>query len=269
LSFKESGKILVTTIESLGAHTLESIEGFGHYIVFLGHTLQRTFVPPLSFGLLVRQVEFVGSKSTTIILLAGIMVGGIFGFQLGEIFRIFGAESMMGAAAAYTLSREMAPVVGGMLVAGRAGSAMAAEIAIMRVNEQIDAMRVMSVNPLAYLVAPRVVATVLVMPLLTSLFTISGVITSFFVGIGFYDIDVGLFLQKLTAVVKPNDVFQGLQKSVVFGLILSSVGCYQGFYARGGAKGVGKATTQSVVISFVLILVSDFFITYLQYKWGR
>lgn len=269
MAIRESGRFVKVAVESLGEFTLEAIGSLGHFVVFLGHSAQRTFVPPLSFALLIRQIEFVGSKSTAIILLAGIMVGGIFGFQLGEIFRIFGAESMMGAAAAYTLSREMAPVVGGMLVAGRAGSAMAAEIAIMRVNEQIDAMRVMSVNPLAYLVAPRVVATIFVMPLLTSLFTISGVITSFFVGIGFYDIDVGLFLQKLTAVVKPNDVFQGLQKAVVFGLILSSVGCYQGFYASGGAKGVGRATTQSVVISFVLILLSDFFMTYLQYKWGR
>ena len=174
----------------------------------------------------------------------------------------------MGAAAAYTLSREMAPVVGGMLVAGRAGSAMAAEIAIMRVNEQIDAMRVMSVNPIAYLVAPRVVATIIVMPLLTSLFIISGVLTSFLVGVGFYDVDVGLFIQKIATVVKPKDVFEGLQKAFVFGWILSTVGCYQGYHAGGGARGVGKATTMSVVISFVLILISDFIMTYLQFHFS-
>lgn len=175
---------------------------------------------------------------------------------------------MMGAAAAYTLSREMAPVVGGFLVAGRAGSAMAAEIAIMRVNEQIDAMGVMAVNPYNYLIAPRVLASVIMMPLLTSIFVISGVFTSFIVGISFYDVDVGRFIKRISWVVEPSDVFQGLQKAVVFGLILSTVSCYKGFFASGGAKGVGQATTSSVVASFVLILVSDFLITYLQYKFS-
>ena len=256
------------SIAALGAFSLEPIQSFGKFLIFNYETFKRTFYPPVSLILLIRQLEFVGNRSFMVIVLAGVMVGGIFGFQLGEIFRIFGAESMMGAAAAYTLSREMAPVVGGFLVAGRAGSAMAAEIAIMRVNEQIDAMGVMAVNPYNYLIAPRVLASVIMMPLLTSIFVISGVFTSFIVGISFYDVDVGRFIKRISWVVEPSDVFQGLQKAVVFGLILSTVSCYKGFFASGGAKGVGQATTSSVVASFVLILVSDFLITYLQYKFS-
>jgi len=260
--------VLHRSISALGAFSLGPIEGFGKFVVFNFETLRRTFYPPVSLILLIRQLEFVGNRSFAVIVLAGVMVGGIFGFQLGEIFRIFGAESMMGAAAAYTLSREMAPVVGAFLVAGRAGSAMAAEIAIMRVNEQIDAMGVMAVNPYNYLIAPRVLASLIMMPLLTSIFVISGVFTSFIVGINFYDVDVGRFIERISWVVEPNDVFQGLQKAVVFGLILSTISCYKGFFATGGAKGVGQATTSSVVASFVLILVSDFLITYLQYKFS-
>lgn len=253
-------------ITFIGVKTLEPIEDLGKFLVFFYEGVRRIFFPPVNIVLLMRQMEFVGNRSFWVIFLAGSMVGGIFGFQLGEIFRIFGAESMMGAAAAYTLSREMAPVVGAMLVAGRAGSAMAAEIAIMRVNEQIDAMGVMAVNPYGYLIAPRILATVIMMPLLSSIFVVSGVFTSFVVGVGFYDVDVGRFIERISFVVAPKDIYQGLQKAVVFGIILASVGCYKGFFASGGARGVGKATTSSVVVSFVLILVFDFFMTYIQYQ---
>lgn len=259
----------IKLVEALGSMVITPVESFGSYTFFVVESLRRIVVPPVKISLLVRQLEFVGNRSFGVIVLAGCMVGGIFGFQLGEIFKIFGAESMMGAAAAYTLSREMAPVVGAFLVAGRAGSAMAAEIAIMRVNEQIDAMGVMAVNPYGYLIAPRILASLIMMPLLSSIFVLSGVATSFVVGVSFYDVDVGLFVQKIGLVVAPKDVFQGLQKAVAFGFILSTVGCFKGFFARGGAKGVGQATTSSVVISFVLILISDFFITYIQYHFSQ
>lgn len=260
---------ILRIISLIGAGVLQPVEALGAFIKFVAEAIHRIFVPPISPALLIRQMEFVGNRSFNVIVLAGAMIGGIFGFQLGEIFKIFGATSMMGAAAAYTLSREMAPVVGAMLVAGRAGSAMAAEIAIMRVNEQIDAMRVMAVNPYWYLIGPRVLASVIMLPILSSFFVISGVITSFFVGVAFYDVDVGRFVDRISWVVDAEDVIQGLEKAVVFGFILASVGCYKGFFARGGARGVGRATTSSVVISFVLILVADFFMTYFQYRFSN
>ncbi len=214
-----------------------------------------------------QQMEFVGNKSFMVIVLAGCMVGGIFGFTLGDIFATFGTTSMMGAAATYVLSREMAPVTTAMLIAGRAGSSMAAELAIMRVNEQIDAMRVMAVDPLSYLVAPRVLASITMVPLLSAVFVVVGMGTAFVIGVFRFGADSGRFVERIAAVVDVGDIFQGLQKAFVFGLIVSSVSCYQGFYASGGAKGVGQATTSSVVVSLVLILVSDFFISYAQFRF--
>lgn len=256
----------IQAVQWVGQKTIQPVHELGSYCLFLAESIRRMAFPPINLVLLIRQMEFVGNRSFWVIVLAGCMVGGIFGFQLGEIFRVFGAESIMGAAAAYTLCREMAPVVGAMLVAGRAGSSMAAEIAIMRVNEQIDAMGVMAVNPYGYLIAPRILATVIMMPILSSIFVVAGVATAFLVGVSFYDVDVGLFFLKIGAVVQPRDIFDGLQKAVVFGLIFSSISCYRGFFARGGARGVGRATTSSVVISYVLILIFDFVMTYLQYS---
>ncbi len=256
---------LVTLV---GQAAMRPISNLGRFVLFSGETFRRMVSPPISLELLLRQMEFVGNRSLGVALLAGTMVGAIFGFQLGEIFRIFGAESMIGAAAGFTLSKELAPVVGSMLVTGRAGSAMAAEIATMRVNEQIDAMRVMAVNPYSYLIAPRVCASILMMPLIAALFILSGVFAAFIIGVSFYDVDVGVFFDKILWIVEPNHLFQGLQKAAIFGAILSLVGCYQGFFAQGGAKGVGRATTAAVVISLVTILVTDFIVSYFQYQSG-
>ncbi|MBF0440295.1 MAG: ABC transporter permease [Oligoflexales bacterium] len=244
---------------------IRPVEKLGVYNSFFMKSLAKIFYPPVNFKLLSIQMEFVGNRSFSIVILAGVMVGGIFGFQLGEIFRIFGAESMIGAAAGFALSRELAPMVVGFLVTGRAGSSMAAEIATMRVNEQIDAMKVMAVNPYSYLVAPRILASILMMPFLMVFFVIVGVIASFIIGIAFYDVDVADFMNKIQWIVAPKDIFLGIQKAAVFGLIFSIIGCYQGFFASGGAKGVGKATTMAVVVSYVSLIVADYVISYLQF----
>lgn len=141
---------------------------------------------------------------------------------------------------------------------------MAAEIATMKVNEQIDAMRVMAVNPIGYLVSPRILASLLIMPLLSSIFLLVGVLSAFFIGVVIYDVDVGIFFDKIKWISQPNHILQGMLKAVIFGIIFSSIGCFKGFYAGGGAKGVGKATTEAVVLSLVTILISDFFISYMQ-----
>lgn len=261
-------------IESIGrsglegvvqATILQPVTFTGSMTRFIGNMLLRTFRPRLSFVLFIRQCEFVGNQSVGVMILAGMMIGAVFGLQFGEIFRIFGAEAMIGAAAGYALSKELAPVVGSFLVTARAGSSMAAEIATMRVNEQIDAMRVMAVNPYNYLVAPRIWASVAMMPLLTMIFIVSGVFCSFLIGVAIYDVDLAVFFDKIQWIVKPRHLWEGAQKAMIFGMILSSVGCYKGFHARGGAKGVGRATTEAVVISLVTILVVDFFISYWNY----
>lgn len=256
-------------IALFGSIVSQPIETAGRYWIFVTKSCKRIFFPPVKWHLLITQLEFVGNRSFTIIILAGAMVGGIFGFQLGEIFKVFGAVSMIGAAAGFALSRELAPLIGAFLVTGRAGSSMAAELATMRVNEQIDAMRVMSVNPFSYLVAPRILASIIMMPVLSIFFIVSGVATSFLVGVAFYDVDVADFISKIEWILSPKDILSGLEKSLVFGFIFSSIGCYQGFHASGGAKGVGHATTVAVVISYVTILVADFFITYFQFRFNH
>jgi phospholipid/cholesterol/gamma-HCH transport system permease protein len=262
---------VVQTIRSNGldsvasATVVQPVSFLGAMIQFLGNTILRTFRPRMSISLFMKQCEFVGNNSIGVMILSGMMIGAVFGLQFGEIFRIFGAEGMIGAAAGYALSKELAPVIGSFLVTARAGSSMAAEIATMRVNEQVDAMRVMAVNPYNYLVAPRIWASVAMMPLLTMIFIISGVFCSFVIGVTIYDVDLAVFFDKIQWIVKPRHLWEGAQKAMVFGLILSTVGCYKGFNARGGAKGVGRATTEAVVISLVTILVVDFFISYWNY----
>lgn len=254
------------TVKIIGRLTLHQVEGFGSFMIFLASGLRQIFSRDLRRELVFRQLEFIGNRSFAIILLAGTMVGAVFGLQFGEIFRIFGAESMIGAAAAFALSKELAPVIGSFLVTARAGSAMAAEIGTMRVNEQIDAMRVMAVNPINYLVTPRMLASILMMPLLSALFTLAGVTSAFAIGVGMYDVDVGIFFEKIRFIVAPRHIIQGLEKAAIFGAIFSSTGCFKGFHAGGGAKGVGRATTEAVVISLVTILIIDFFISYLQFE---
>ena len=258
--------MVVSTFNSfVQEFVITPISGIGRYTTFMGHAVGRCVLPPVSLRLLLRQMEFVGNRSLGIVSISAVMIGAIFGLILGNIFRKFGAESMLGAAAGIALTKEMAPIMCGFLVTARAGSAMAAEIATMRVNEQIDAMRVMAVNPYSYLVAPRIVAALLVMPLLAGVFILVGVGAAFFTGVVFYDVDIGTFIEKMRWMVKMRYVFQGMEKSAVFGVILASIGCFKGFFAGGGAKGVGKATTEAVVTSLVAILISDYFISYLQF----
>lgn len=242
------------------------VNSFGRYLIFLSENIRRFFFPPISIVLLVKQMEFVGNRSIGVIFMAAAMVGAAFALQFGEIFKTFGAESFVGVAAGIALSKELAPLMGSFIVTGRAGSAMAAEIATMRVNEQIDAMKVMSVNPHSYLIAPRILGSVIMLPLLTGMFILIGTISTFLISVAMYNVDVGVFVDKMQWIVRPSHVMEGLQKSAIFGLILSSIGCYKGFYASGGAKGVGKAVTEAVVFSLVSILVVDFFVSYVILK---
>jgi phospholipid/cholesterol/gamma-HCH transport system permease protein len=215
-------------------------------------------------SLIFRQLDFVGNQSALIICIAASFVGSVLGLQLGVIFRLFSAEGLIGAATGKSLALELAPVMAGFIVTGRAGAAMAAEIATMRVNEQIDAMEAMGVNPMSYLVVPRVVASVIMMPLLTAVFLFVGVVGCYFVAITMYQVDNMTFMQQLKWIVEWKDVVKGLIKAFCFGFIFSSIACYRGFLARGGAKGVGEATTKAVVASLLTILLGDLIITLFQ-----
>ena len=230
-------------------------------LIFLFKSIKYSFFPKVQFRLIVQYMEFVGYQSWLIIALSGAMIGAIFGFQLGYIFGMFGTETLIGSASAIALSRELAPVYGAFLVTARAGSAMGAEIATMRVNEQIDALEVMTVNPWNYLVAPRIIASMIMLPALCALFILCGVAASYVVAVMSLNVDKAIFLNKIAWICTPNDIMIGLKKSAVFGALFSFIACYTGFNAKGGAEGVGRATTKAVVVSLVLTLLVDFALT--------
>lgn len=259
-------EVVLRSLESIGGSVRQGVIGTGRYTLLLKEFFYWLFHPPLRLRLIFRQLEFVGNKSLNIILLSSVFTGAVLGLQLGKIFGLFRAEGLMGAATGKALALELAPVMCGFIVTGRAGAAMAAEIATMRVNEQIDAMEAMGVDPVSYLIVPRVVASTLMMPVLSGLFLSLGVVGCYIVGQSVFGVDNQVFLRQLQELVWVSDIRKGLFKAFVFGFILSSIACYRGYHARGGAKGVGEATTRAVVTSLLTILIVDFFITYLQMK---
>jgi phospholipid/cholesterol/gamma-HCH transport system permease protein len=257
-------KIFTAVLEFLGGIVLKIGVEFGKFFVFIVDLVRIIFSSPPRFKLFIRQLEFVGNQSFVVIFVSALVLGAVFGLQLGVIFRLFGAESMVGAATAKSFALELAPLFTGFIVTGRAGSAMAAEIATMRVNEQIDAMEAMGVHPLAYLVSPRVLAGIVIMPLLTGLFLFTSVVGCYVVAIYFYDVSSTAFFEQLEWLVWWGDVVKGLVKAAFFGFLFSAIACYFGFNAWGGARGVGNATTRSVVIGLLGILTGDFLITMIQ-----
>jgi phospholipid/cholesterol/gamma-HCH transport system permease protein len=222
--------------------------------------------PPLRLRLIAKQMEFVGVQSLSVVLITAAFAGMVLALQTYYGFRMFGGESLVGATVALSLTRELGPVFTALMVTGRAGSAMAAEIGTMKVTEQIDALYTMSVNPIQYLVVPRILAAVLMVPTLTILADFIGVVGGYFVGVHLLGINSGIFVARIVEFVELDDIVNGLIKSAFFGLILSLIGAFKGFYTTGGAEGVGKATTESVVYASVSILISDYILTALMFR---
>jgi len=229
------------------------------------NTLLWTFRPPLRLEALFKQMEFVGVKSLFVVLLTGSFTGMVFTIQSYIGFSMFGAESMVGPVVALAMTRELAPVLTALMVTGRAGSAMAAELGTMRVTEQIDALYVMAANPIKILIVPRVLAGFIMLPILTVIANFMGVLGGYLVGVVMLGINRGVFIGNIMEFVEPSDIFNGLIKSSVFGIILALIGCYKGFYTSGGAEGVGRATTEAVVMASVLILISDYIMTAIMF----
>jgi phospholipid/cholesterol/gamma-HCH transport system permease protein len=252
---------MIRLIEAVGRGLIQFVEQFGLVMFLLLATFVWSLRPPFRIRAIFKQMEFVGVNSLLVVILTGIFTGGVLAFQAYHGFRQFSAESLVGSTVALAMTRELGPVLTSLMVTGRAGSAMAAELGTMRVTEQIDALYAMATNPIKYLVVPRVIAGVLVLPVLTIISDFVGIIGGYLVGVGLLKINSGIYVAKMIQLVELDDIFNGLIKSVCFGLILSLVGCYKGFYTTGGAQGVGRSTTHSVVISSVSILISDYFLT--------
>jgi phospholipid/cholesterol/gamma-HCH transport system permease protein len=251
--------------EYIGSTAILLVEEIGSLAMFCYRFLFWLVRPPFFFSQLFKQMDFIGLRSVTVVLLTGAFTGMVSALQSHHGFSLFGAESLVGSTTALGLLRELGPVLASLMVTARAGSAMTAELGTMRVTEQIDALTVMGVNPFQYLVTPRILATIVMMPLLTLLFDSIGIAGAYLVGVEFLGIDSGVFMARIVDYVDYEDLFTGLAKAGCFGLILSVVGCYKGFGTSGGAEGVGKSTTNSVVISSVSILIADYFLTAIMY----
>lgn len=233
----------------------------GEFSVFVIETLRSTPRIWRRRGIFFRQCEFIGVSSIGVIATAAIFMGGVLGYQLYMSFHIFGAEALLGGSVGVSLFREMAPVMGSVMVTGRAGAAIAAEIASMRVSEQIDALEVMAIDPIEYLVAPRVLAGVITMPLLAIFFTAVASLAAALVSCGIMDLQWTIYWAQYAKVCDPIDVVHCVAKGAVFGLALTWIACFCGFRAGGSARAVGAATRNTVVSSFLTILLSDYILT--------
>lgn len=240
---------------------IELVEQLGKFTLFLTDSVAWAFRQPYRFRLILQEIEFVGNQSLFIVGLTGIFTGAVFAFQIWLAFEMIGTDSMVIGMVSLALIRELAPILTAIVVAGRAGAAMAAQIGIMRVTEQVDALEIMAVVPKQYLVAPKIIASAIATPLLTALFGLIGTLGGYIVAVHVCHVDPGLSMQKLVYYVAPWDFFHGIIKSVIFGVLLAAIGCYKGYRATNGAAGVGRATNEAVVYSIVTILVLDYFLS--------
>jgi phospholipid/cholesterol/gamma-HCH transport system permease protein len=238
---------------------------FGGITLMFISALRWTFRRPFRFGMIFKQMEFIGVKSLWVVVVTGGFTGMVLALQTYYGFRRFSSEALVGTTVALSMTRELGPVLTGLMVTGRAGSAIAAELGTMRVTEQIDALTVMALNPVKYLVVPRVIASFLMLPLLTVIADFMGILGGYFVGVRLLGINEGMFIGRIVKYVELDDIYNGLAKSACFGIILAVISCYKGFYTKGGAEGVGKATTEAVVVSSIAILVADYILTSIMF----
>jgi phospholipid/cholesterol/gamma-HCH transport system permease protein len=258
-------KTFSALIDQLGKSTLVSVEEIGKIVVLFLSVLMWMVRPPLKAKNIFKQMEFVGVKSIFVVVLTGTFTGMVLALQSYHGFRLFSAESMVGTAVALSMTRELGPVLTALMVTARAGSAMAAELGTMRVTEQIDALYVMAANPVKHLIVPRVLAGVIMLPFLTVVSDFVGIAGGYLVGVELLGINSGSFIKNIIQHLDMEDIYNGLIKAAFFGLILSLIGCYKGFNTRGGAEGVGRATTEAVVLASISILVSDYFLTAIMF----
>jgi phospholipid/cholesterol/gamma-HCH transport system permease protein len=239
----------------------ESVLKVQDYTKLSYHSLTNLFTPPRYGQDTLHQMDDIGVGSLPIVLLSGFFIGAVMVLQTGTQFQRFGQVSLTGDIVSIALVRELGPTITGLLVAGRCSSGIASELGSMLVTEQVDAMRAMGTDPSRKLVSPRVLAALVVVPLLTTISVFIGLVGGMVASVFSLRLSANTFWNRAIAILEFSDLMQGFTKSVVFAFILSTVGCYQGLKVRGGTQGVGRATTQAVVVSSVLIIVADTFLT--------
>jgi phospholipid/cholesterol/gamma-HCH transport system permease protein len=252
---------IVQAIERLGALIIDGVTNLGNFVVFLIASLFFILAPPYKLRLTIRQLRTIGAESFFLVGLIGLFTGMVLGLQGYNTLHRFGSEGALGTVVALVLVRELGPVLAALMVTARAGSAMAAELGSMQATEQIDALSVMAINPVQYLVSPRVMAGVISLPLLTALFDVIGIWGGWAVGVGLMGAPNGPFFNGIAQNMSGHDILTGVYKALVFGVVVMWVCCYKGYHAERMATGVSRATTEAVVLSSVLILAWDYFLT--------
>lgn len=255
-------------LANIGRVFINFLAGTGRLFLFLTHSLGQGLRPPFYWRQLLRQVWEIGYLSLPVVGLTALFTGMVLALQSYTGFSRFNAENAIANVVVLSMTRELGPVLAGLMVAGRIGAAMAAEIGTMRVTEQIDALTTLSTNPRKYLIMPRLIAGVTMLPLLVIVADIIGVFGGYCVSVYRLGFNPVLYLEQTLNFVEVQDVVSGLLKAGVFGFIISLMGCYHGFTSRGGAQGVGKATTYAVVSSSILILVANYILTTLLFEQG-
>lgn len=252
--------VLHDTIEGLGRSLFAAVENLGGLAELLFEVIRWTFRRPFRAQNILAQLDFVGVGSVLIVGLTGIFSGMVFAHQSWRAFEMFNAESLVGPTVSLTITRELAPVFSALMVTMRAGSAMCTELGTMRVTEQVDALETMAVNPIQYLLVPRVLAGAIMLPLLVMVFDLAGLGGGYFVAVTVKGLSAGTFISRTQEWLDPEDLVEGLIKGAVFGLYVALVACFKGYHATGGAKGVGQATTEAMVSSALGIFVLDYFV---------
>jgi phospholipid/cholesterol/gamma-HCH transport system permease protein len=237
------------------------IREIGDMAIFGWTSIKLSFSKPYRYDEIIKHMEFVGNQSVFIVALTALFTGLALSFQLYLGFKMFNAVNMVGPTVALGITRELGPVLTGLIVAARAGGAMAARLGTMRVNEQIDALDVMGVNTRQYLIAPRIYAALICMPLLTAIFDFVAMIGSYILCVKLVELDEAVFWDRVNQMIEIRHINEGLFKAAVFGLFFAVICTYRGFNTTGGAKGVGDATNQGVVSSMVMIIILDYFLT--------
>jgi phospholipid/cholesterol/gamma-HCH transport system permease protein len=251
----------LTVLKELWSSLVGALEGLGAISRFFLELVVDTPRALLRFDLIARQIFNSGALSLVIIMLSGLFVGMVLGLQGYQLLRRFGSEEALGTAAAIGLVRELSPVITALLFAGRAGTALASELGLMRATDQLSAMEMMAVDPVQRVVVPRFLGGVIAMPLLSAIFSVIGLYGAQLVGVQFMGVDSGSFWSQMQASVELRDINEGLTKACIFGVACSLIAVHQGYHAEPTAEGVGLATTRTVVTSAVVILFLDYLLT--------
>jgi len=252
---------ILRPVERFGAVLMRPLGLAGGLILMFWSTLRLTFSPPYNVRNFLRQMVEVGVNSLPVVLITAAFTGAVLALQSYIGFKRFGAEGLVGSVVALSMTRELGPVLTGLIVSGRAGAAMAAELGTMRVTEQIDALETLATNPIQYLVVPRFLSGLLMLPALTVFSDAVGILGGYFVSTRILGANPTLYLRRTWDFLNITDIYHGLYKAFFFGGAIALISCYHGYHSEGGAAGVGRATTRAVVMSSMAVLISDYFLS--------